>query len=798
MKSFLQILSVLLITCGITLAQENFNLELVSNVQFEEAGNDIWGYVDDNGIEYAIMGTRTATRIYSLEDPANPIERAVITGAPSVWRDIKSWKDHLYVTTDQGTDGLTIIDMSGAPDNITSTLWSPILTLNDIDYPLFTCHNLYIDEGFCYLAGCNVGNGGIIMLDIDTDPKNPSVVGYEDFRYAHDVYVRGNMLYSSEINQGNLSIYDITDKANPSLLGSVQTSTNFTHNAWLSDDGNTIFTTDERGNAFVDSYDISDPTNIKRLDTFRPLETEGEGVIPHNTHYYNGFLVTSWYTDGLVIVDATKPDNMVKVAAYDTWLGDHGGFSGCWGAYPYLPSGLILASDINSGLYVFDPTYVEAARYEGTVTDLDTDEPIFGVEVTVVENPIVSSTSDQLGIFKGGQVEEGMLTLEIRHPEYFPRTEQIEVFNGLCTQLNIRLERLTSVDLSITTVEKTNNSELVPFVQLVFKNDLFEFETTTGIEGQTTSDLIVGTYDVYAAKWGYLHKVTENFEVTLDQPLMIEMEAGYQDDFFVDQGWSIINAPEDDPNDLTGVWELVEPVGTSFNGEISNVNADVIDDIGSKCYVTGNSQSEQEGAGTNDVDDGVTTIISPVMDLTSYDRPVIVYNTWFYNAGGNNVAPNDELIISVTNGSETVIVERITESNSEWRFFSQIDLNDVISVNDQMQLIVETSDMSDSGHLVEAGFDKFFVSEGLVSSTNDLSLQNDITISPNPVADLLLLDYDVSLIGSLRIEVIDLQGRQIIESSRNGLDVSLVKEGFYIVNVFDGAQLVATKKMIKG
>lgn len=39
-------------------SQPNLNLELLANVQVGEAGNDIWGYVDDNGTEYAIMGDR--------------------------------------------------------------------------------------------------------------------------------------------------------------------------------------------------------------------------------------------------------------------------------------------------------------------------------------------------------------------------------------------------------------------------------------------------------------------------------------------------------------------------------------------------------------------------------------------------------------------------------------------------------------------------------------------------------------------------------------------------------------------
>ena len=110
-------------------SQDNFNFNLVSNPSTGERGNDVWGYVDEAGTEYAIMGTQTTTRIWSLEDPANPIERASIPGPAGTWRDIKSFEDHLYVTSDQGDDGLLIIDMSQAPDSISSVYWKPTFEL---------------------------------------------------------------------------------------------------------------------------------------------------------------------------------------------------------------------------------------------------------------------------------------------------------------------------------------------------------------------------------------------------------------------------------------------------------------------------------------------------------------------------------------------------------------------------------------------------------------------------------------------------------------------------------------------
>ena len=76
-----------------------------------------------------------------------------------------------------------------------------------------------------------------------------------------------NMAYSSEIYQGHVAIYDISNKSNVTLIATQPTEGNFTHNAWLNDAGTVVFTTDETGNAPIGSYDISDPGGISRNST---------------------------------------------------------------------------------------------------------------------------------------------------------------------------------------------------------------------------------------------------------------------------------------------------------------------------------------------------------------------------------------------------------------------------------------------------------------------------------------------------------------------------------------------------
>src|SRR5690606_15510129 len=125
--------------------QKSFHTTLLSTIGFaNENSNDIWGYVDDQGIQYAIIGNQRNTRVYSLENPESPVLRYTAPGAQSTWRDIKSYNKHLYVTTDQGTDGLVIIDMTGAPESISHIFYQPELTVGTQTRNLERCHNLYI------------------------------------------------------------------------------------------------------------------------------------------------------------------------------------------------------------------------------------------------------------------------------------------------------------------------------------------------------------------------------------------------------------------------------------------------------------------------------------------------------------------------------------------------------------------------------------------------------------------------------------------------------------------------------
>ena len=538
MKKSLFILLALIFCFSIN-AQEDFNFNLLSQVAYAEGCNDIWGYADENGLEYALVGTRGATAILSLEDPTNPIERAYIPGTSSTWRDIKTWGTYAYVVADVGNDGVLIINLENAPSDITWNFLNVPFQYNGASESIQKCHNLYIDEkGILYLSGCNTGTNGVMMFDLTEDPENPKFVGAEGAAYSHDNVARGDTLWSSDLSSG-FSVWDVSDKANPVELARQSTTMNFTHNAWFSDDNKYLFTTDERPNAYMDAYDVSDLGNIKLLDSYQPMETANQGVIPHNAHYINGYLVTSWYTDGVKIIDGHRPQNMIEVGSYDSYDGPHGGFNGCWGAYPYLPSGLVLINDIQTGLYVLEPAYERACYLEGLVTDAATGEPIENVSVTITASRPNQASTDINGDYKTGMAESGTYDVVFDHIDYWAETLTVDLNNGEVTILDVALGSAPTHNISGLVID-AQTKEPVPNAQIIVSNSSRSYSAQSDDQGAFDLSVVQDPqdfqFDIVVGSWGYNHKFLPKEVVNQNVQFTIELDPGYQDDFILDQG----------------------------------------------------------------------------------------------------------------------------------------------------------------------------------------------------------------------------------------------------------------------
>ncbi len=779
-----------------TLGWSQLNMSVLSHIEYDTDLNDVWGYVAPDGSEYALVGARNGVSIVDVSDPGNAAQVAFVPGQNSTWRDLKTWGEYAYVVTDQSgsTEGVTVIDLRNLPESVDFFHWTPALpdlgTLN-------RCHNIYIDEfGYAYLAGCNLNDGGMLFIDVFSTPGTPVYAGAAPNRYAHDVYVRDNKMYASELTRGRMAIYDVTDKDEVILEGVQITPFEFTHNIWLSDDGNTAFTTDEQPNAPVAAYDVSDPTDIQELDQYRPTITLNDGVIPHNVHVWQDWLIISYYTDGGIVVDAARPNNLVEVGNFDTFFGGGAGFNGVWGAYPFLPSGIVLLTDIGNGLYVMDVNYVRACYLEGNVTDAVSGAQISGAEIVIVADEANVNYSRLDGTYGTGIAATGTYTVTASKPGYLPFTAEVSIENGVVTMLDIPLQPLATYSKNGLVIEE-GAAVPVPGAKIILENGESTFEFTANANGVfLIEDVYEGTYEVFVGAWGYKQKLINELPIVNNDNLIIELGRGYEDDFAIDLGWTTAA----DNETRAGFWERGEPNGTYSGGSTSNPEFDIEGDIGDQCYVTGNGGGN---AATDDVDGASVTLTSPVMALAStYIEPSVEYNLWFFNAGGSS-NPDDDLEVIVSNGTEEVVIETLSSSAGVWRDRSVFLLSELITVTDQMQIRFVTSDFDPNGHLVEAAVDAFAVTGELLVNTNDPILNVEWSVAPNPFKTQVVLSYQLPVWnGKGQLTAVNALGQTVATQPLNAQQASVAlganwPRGIYTIKMEIPGQGTAIQRVIK-
>lgn len=464
--------------------------------------SSLWGYTAPNGTEYAIVGSCDGTSIVSLADLNTMTEVAFIPGTQSIWREVKTWRNYAYVTT-EANDGLLIIDLTNLPTSVRHVWRRPHITINGQPDSISRIHSLTIDDsGYLFLNGTNPRNFGTYMFDLNSDPENPPLVTGVNNRYCHDVYSRGNYLYTSDIYEGYCSVFDISNRNNPQFVTDWLTPNQFNHNAWLSDNGQYIFTTDERANSFVACYDISDLNNVREVSRWQNPYTTGRGVVPHNVRVKDDFVVTAHYTDGVTIIDAHRPENPVMVAWFDTYPGADGGFEGVWEAYPYFPSGLTIASDRSEGLFVIDFNHARASYLEGTVTSQQTGQAIFDAKVKITATTEPQSSTDVSGNYRTGYHQGGTYTIEYYKPNYRRVLRSANLAPGNVTTINVALEAAGNVSQQILVVDSITRFS-IPNASILVNGNTY-ITNASGIA--TIPSIQESYYSAEISKAGYFNK----------------------------------------------------------------------------------------------------------------------------------------------------------------------------------------------------------------------------------------------------------------------------------------------------
>lgn len=774
------------------------NLQLRSNLPYApDALANIGGYTDSLNNEYALIGTEQGLDIVDVTDPANPTIMFSVPGPVSTWREVKTYRKFAYVTTEGGSGGLSIVDLSLLPAGVTAQNYNGD---GAIAGQLETIHALHCDtaKGFLYLYGSNIGDGQTLFLDL-SDPWNPTYAGEYVFSgggnnaYVHDGYVENDTMYEGHIYGGFFTVVDVTNKSNPVLLATQNTPGSFTHNTWLSDDHKTLFTTDEINNSFLGAYDISDLQNIRELSRYQTAS--GTGAVVHNTHILNDYAVTSWYKEGVVIVDVSRPDNPVEVAKYDTYTQGSGtGQVGCWGVYPYLPSGNIVASDMVNGLFVFSPTYIRGCYLEGIISDSITSIIIPGATVKILGTSI-NKNSNSIGEYKTGILTAGLYDVEVSKVGYVTKTiSGVSLANGILTALDVQLVPLATFVIS-GIITDSLSGDPIENASVQIQNTDFNFNTLTDASGQfSVSGVIQGDYEITSGKWGYVTKcLVQTFNT--DTPIQMELSQGYYDDFTFDYNWSVSGSS-------ANAWERGIPNGSyDGGGNIINPDTDASGDCSNKCFVTDNGTGPYNN---HDVDNGNTMLTSPIFDATIYTNPTIEYSRWFVNTGGSGT-PNDLMTIYLFDGTTMFPIETVdmnSAGQSSWHA-SNFLISSITTVSSTMQLIVDIDDQN-PGHILEGGLDHFRISGQLnvgikQASSSGLRL---IQSYPNPFQSNTFIRYSNAESGKSTLEIFDALGKvleQTILDKSNG-EISVGEQlpaGIYFARINSALGQSQTLKLVK-
>lgn len=270
-----------------------------------------------------------------------------------------------------------------------------------------------------------------------------------------------------------------------------------------------------------------------------------------------------------------------------------------------------------------------------------------------------------------------------------------------------------------------------------------------------------------------------------------------------------------DPADkaTTGKWVIDEPqatyqvpgssstmVQTGTDHTTTGINSNI-------CAVTANNISPSDPYNAQDVDNGATTLYSPVFDLTGYVNPAISYYRWYTNEASANPRNDHWKVFITNNGSTWKVVEWNNYPQRAWRNFAFL-VSDYVQPTSTVQLKFVAEDSVilganlDGGSIVEAAVDDLYLwDEGEQQvGLNELAAAG-IQLWPNPAASVL--NISVTSASGCRLTLADVRGKTLwqrtVPSGNQQFTVSLenLAAGTYVMHCHGLAYPSAHKLVIQ-
>ena len=336
------------------------------------AGNDVWGWTDPaTGREYALMGCDNGVSFVDVSDPVAPVYvgRLPTHTVDSPWRSVKTAGDHALVVSEAVDHGLQVFDLRA----LRAFSGTPIVFSEIAHYAGFSdAHNVAANEtsGFAYALGTDTCAGGLHMIDV-RNPASPLAAGcFSADGYTHDaqcvVYAGPDQRFRGRevcfaSNEDTLTVVDVEIKSAPSLLSRPgYAGSGYAHQGWLTEDHAYFLLDDELDEQIFGHgsrtwiWDVRDLTAPVVIGSY----TSSSPAIDHNLYVRDGYAYEANYRSGLRVLDlaGVAAASLSEAAFFDVYPADDAPtYNGAWSAYPYFPSGVVIVSGIEQGLFVLKP-----------------------------------------------------------------------------------------------------------------------------------------------------------------------------------------------------------------------------------------------------------------------------------------------------------------------------------------------------------------------------------------------------------------------------------------------------------
>jgi len=316
------------------------------------------------------MGLNNSTAFVRISDPQNPVivGRLPTNTVNSSWRDIKVHSNHAYIVSEATGHGMQVFDLTRLRGVTNNTNFTADTVYTEIG----SAHGVIINEAssFAYIVGASACSGGLHMVDISTPASPVFAACHSADGYTHDGqcvnytgpdadYAGAEICFNA--NEDTIDIVDVSVKAaTVSVSSNTYPNLEYSHQNWLDDTHTYLVVGDELdeiragGNTRTMVFDVTDLDN----PTFLYAHRGTTNATDHNAYIVGNKIYQANYRSGLQVLEFTSlaTDTLNEVASFDTFPDNNAaGTDGAWSNYPFFPSGTVVVSDVERGLFILTP-----------------------------------------------------------------------------------------------------------------------------------------------------------------------------------------------------------------------------------------------------------------------------------------------------------------------------------------------------------------------------------------------------------------------------------------------------------